>query len=116
MGDLSPHFSVNEFRDHRTGEIVGPDPNLIFVLERIRALSGRPLRIVSGYRSPETNRRVGGARYSQHLLGRAADIPEGMATVAQAVGAGAVGVGHHNGWAIHIDVRDGPPVTFADPA
>ena len=32
------------------------------------------LRILSGYRSPELNAAVGGARDSQHTLGQAADI------------------------------------------
>lgn len=109
MGDLSPHFSKREFADKRTGETVEIDPKLIVVLERIRALNGRPLIIVSGYRSPTTNRSVGGAKRSQHLFGRAADIPAGRATLAQAVRAGARGVGvDRNGWAVHVDVRPGP--------
>jgi uncharacterized protein YcbK (DUF882 family) len=114
MGDLSPHFSRWEFRDHRTGEVVGPDPKLIEVLERIRSGTGRPLSIVSGYRSPATNRSVGGARNSQHLVGRAADIASGRVTVLQAVRAGATGVGHCGGWVVHVDVRPDPPVTFED--
>lgn len=44
------------------------------VLEPIRALWGAPIYCVSGYRSPQHNARVGGARASQHMLGRAADI------------------------------------------
>lgn len=104
MGDLSPHFSTAEFRDRRTGE-VKVDPELVQRLEKLRALVGRPLRIVSGYRSPSTNKAVGGARYSQHLYGRAVDIPYGYATVPQAELAGFRGIGRRDRFAVHVDVR-----------
>ncbi len=112
VGDLSPHFSRAEFVDRRTGALEC-DPrelqHLVYHLERLRALCGdRPLRIVSGWRSVATNTAVGGARASQHLYGRAADIPEGYATPAEAVTAGFTGVGVLNGWATHVDVRPGP--------
>jgi uncharacterized protein YcbK (DUF882 family) len=113
VGDLSPHFSRSEFRDKRTGACVGPDRRLVDVLERIRALTGNPLVITSGYRSPTTNRAVGGAKLSQHLYGRAADIPAGRATVAQAAAAGAVGIGERDGWAVHVDVRPGGPARWS---
>lgn len=115
MGDLSPHFSRWEFRDHRTGELQGPDPELVQVLERIRAIRPGPLRIVSGYRTPATNRSVGGARQSQHLMGRAADIPSGRCTVEEAIRCGARGIGHCHGWVVHVDVRPArSPVIFLD--
>lgn len=105
MGDLSAHFSRREFADKRTGE-VQVEPALVEKLERLRTLCGsRPLRIISGYRSPSTNKAVGGAPRSQHLYGRAADIPYGYATVAQAREAGFTGIGDKGGYAIHVDVR-----------
>lgn len=109
MGDLSPHFSRHEFADRRTGQQAEISHQLVDVLERIRAISGKPLTIVSGYRSPATNAAVGGARHSQHLYGRAADIPPGRVRLEQARRAGAIGVGlDRNGWAVHVDVRPGP--------
>lgn len=104
MGDLSPHFSASEFRDHRTGA-VKVDPRLVQCLESLRSLVGRPLRIVSGYRTVATNRAVGGAPKSQHLYGKAADIPAGYATVHQAELAGFTGIGNRGQWAVHVDVR-----------
>jgi uncharacterized protein YcbK (DUF882 family) len=118
VGDLSAHFSRWEFVDHTTGGLVGPDPALIELLERIRASVGRPLRIVSGYRSPTHNRAVGGARRSYHLTGRAADFERGVVPVSVAVAAGAGGIGSCDGWAVHIDTRrsrsSGRPVIFRD--
>ena len=116
MGDLSPHFSRAEFRDRRSGQLVGPDAVLIERLERLRSLIGdRPIRIVSGYRSPASNRAVGGAPRSLHLSGRAADIPQGLARVADALEAGFTGIGHSGGWVVHVDVRDArTPVVFRD--
>lgn len=111
MGDLSEHFSRSEFRCRHCGRLVGPDPKLILVLERIRAGGSgptRPLRIRSGYRCPEHNRRVGGAKASQHLLGKAADIEPGRATLEQARAAGATGIGLSGRWAVHVDVRAQP--------
>ncbi len=112
VGDLSAHFSAWEFRDTRNGQLGVVDHRLVHVLEAIRAGNGRPLRIVSGWRSRATNAAVGGAMNSQHLAGRAADIPAGRATVDQAAAAGAVGIGSRGGWAVHVDVRPGGPARW----
>jgi uncharacterized protein YcbK (DUF882 family) len=112
VGDISPNFSLAEFRDRRNGSVGHIDHRLLEVLEAIRALEGRPLRVVSGWRSPATNKAVGGAPGSQHMRGRAADIPAGRATVTQAATAGAVGIGERAGWAVHVDTRPGPPARW----
>lgn len=116
MGDLSPHFSLREFSTCRSGECTGTlvDPHLVCVLEQLRSICGdRPLRIVSGYRCHPCNVRVGGADHSQHLVGRAADIPAGYATVAEAARAGFTGIGNKGAWAIHVDVRPGAPARWS---
>jgi uncharacterized protein YcbK (DUF882 family) len=112
MGDLSAHFSRSEFRCRHCSALVGPEPELVQVLERIRALSGAPLRILSGYRCPVHNRAVGGAIGSQHTHGTAADFAPGRATARQARDAGAIGVGSRGGWATHVDVRMGGPAEW----
>ena len=50
------------------------DSSLAALLQKIRDHFGRPVVITSGYRTAAHNRSVGGASYSQHLYGRAADI------------------------------------------
>lgn len=112
---LSPHFRREEF-DCKDGTRAKPSPELIRKLEVLRGLcGGRPLYIVSGFRTASWNARVGGARNSQHLHNRAADIPSGYATPEQALAAGFHGVGTRGGWVVHVDVRPTVrPVVFQD--
>ena len=44
------------------------------VLDPIRERFGQPIVVTSGYRSPELNKAIGGAKNSQHTFGQAADI------------------------------------------
>jgi uncharacterized protein YcbK (DUF882 family) len=114
VGDLSPHFSRSEFRCKHCGALVGPDAQLVDVLEYTRALTGRPLRVVSGYRCPTHNARVGGVPSSQHVHGTAADIPPGRLREDQARAFGATGIGLRGEWVVHVDVRSrkGPPAVW----
>ena len=43
-------------------------------LQVLRDHIKRPIRIISGYRSPKCNKRVRGAKKSQHMRAKAADI------------------------------------------
>ena len=45
-----------------------------WVLDPLREFLGKPIRVTSGYRHPELNRRIGGSKTSDHMYGRAADI------------------------------------------
>ena len=71
---LSPHFRVREFACHDGSDLLKVDTALVELLEKIRAGAGAPVTINSGYRTAAYNTQVGGARYSQHLQGTAADI------------------------------------------
>jgi uncharacterized protein YcbK (DUF882 family) len=85
-------------------------PSLVRVLKTIERKFGKKVVITSGYRSPSYNRRVRGARNSQHMYCAAADVivpgvPKfELASFARAMpGRGGVGTYCHTN-AIHIDV------------
>lgn len=52
------------------------------ILDPLRNFCGYPILINSGYRHPELNRLLGGAKNSQHMMGKAADIYAGLNTQA----------------------------------
>src|SRR3982751_3255641 len=111
MGDLSPHFSAHEFVcPHCHGGF--PRSNLLVLLEAIREWSGRPLKVISGYRCPIHNHAVNGAVRSQHVIGSACDLRVPGLTLERAWSFGAIGVGLRDGLAVHVDVRDGSRVTW----
>lgn len=60
------------------GEVVENIKALVrHVLDPARELLGRPIRVNSGYRSPQLNRILGGVGNSQHIKGEAADLYAG---------------------------------------
>jgi len=84
--------------------------------EFLRAVcGGKPIRVLSAYRTPEHNRRVGGAPNSEHVQGRALDLapPAGMHllafaevinTRAEARDSYIGGIGVYRSF-VHIDTR-----------
>ena len=74
---VSPNFQLSEYVTptvQRGDARAYVDAQLADHLQRIRSGLGRALVLNSAYRSPEHNRQVGGASYSRHLYGDAADI------------------------------------------
>jgi len=69
-------FSWSEFDspDIEGSGIANMDHDFVRILDKVREIYGRPIRINSGYRSIERNRLVGGAERSSHLYGVAADL------------------------------------------
>ena len=70
---ISENFKLREFECRCCGA-VKLDSELLRRLQAIRAETGRPLIINSGYRCLDYNRQVGGASESQHMEGKAADF------------------------------------------
>ena len=71
---LSRSFRAKEFACKDGTDPLFVDSELVQVLQAIRDHFGAPVVITSGYRTAAHNRAVGGAFYSQHQYGRAADI------------------------------------------
>ena len=114
---LAPDFKVQELRCRDGSDTVMVDEALTVVLQCIREHFGKPVTITSGYRTAVHNAAVGGAKSSQHLLGRAADIRvagvsvENVAAYAESlmpdwggVGRYPVKAGRATGW-VHVDTR-----------
>lgn len=120
----SPHLSWAELACHDAARTPYPERwrlsralRLAVEFERIRAVVGAPLVVASAYRTPEHNRAVGGARYSQHVQGYALDLvpPKGM-TVAALLGfvkavaseadSAIRGIGLYRTF-VHVDTRPG---------
>lgn len=105
-----------------TKEYVDNAIKLAKVWGEVREKFGSPLIITSGYRPPQVNRSIGGARHSQHLYFRALDMQpmNGDFTKLFAVlkasnftGLGdAVFMGRNKGF-FHADIRPGSRVIFS---
>tara|TARA_B100000809_G_C14786010_1_gene404784 strand:- start:112 stop:519 length:408 start_codon:yes stop_codon:yes gene_type:complete len=75
---LSKNFKKSEFRC-RDGKDVPSElmdnlRELVENLQIIRDHIDKPVRVISGYRTPKYNRKIGGARKSQHMKAKAADL------------------------------------------
>lgn len=111
-GRASDYFRFVEFASKGNGEIV-VDRLLVAQLEKLRVVTG-PIVVVSGYRDPVYNAKVGGAKNSQHLRGLAVD-PKfrrhvGLDEV-RALGLFS-GIGYRpakNNRVEHVDIRPGSP-------
>lgn len=112
-GTASAHFNFAEFACKCGGRYRGcrrivVSRDLLVGLEKLREQHYRTgLTIISGYRCPVHNRAVGGAPQSQHLTGRAADVPSRVRSDAvKTLGVfGGIGVTARTDTVAHVDTR-----------
>ena len=109
---LSEHFKVREFGCKDGSDPVFIDTELVDILEQIRVHFEKPVNITSAFRTAKHNASCGGAKFSQHLYGKAADIRisgvsvDALADYAEKLLGNSGGVGRYyvDGF-VHVDVR-----------
>lgn len=107
---LSRHFKVREFRCKDGSDPIFISPDLVDALEAVRLWAKAPVVITSAFRTAQHNARSGGAKYSQHLYGLAADItvkgktPMEVARFLETVLPRSGGIGLYQSF-VHVDVR-----------
>lgn len=118
MAKLTKNFSLEEFKCKDGSDI----PNNVLSnitelaknLQVLRDSINKSISITSGYRSPEHNAKIKGAKNSQHVKGTAADIkvvgmtPKEVALVIEGlIESGKMkqgGIGIYPSW-VHYDIR-----------
>ena len=74
LGELTKSGSHPEVYNIPSHEAIANMKRLCQWLEVLRERAGTPIRINSGYRSPQLNKKIGGVANSNHLTGCAVDI------------------------------------------
>lgn len=109
---ISKNFRVREFACKDGSDPIFIDDELVSVLQQIRDHFGKAVTITSAFRTASYNasKKVGGAKYSQHLYGKAADIKVSgvaanvVADFAETLMPSTGGVGRYSTFT-HVDVR-----------
>lgn len=108
---VAEHFRVKEFACKDGTPIVFIDDYLAILLDIARNEIGKPITITSGYRTVLHNAKVGGAKYSFHTRGMAADIkadgvkPKELAKVLDRIVPNSCGIIVYDNW-VHFDTRN----------
>ena len=107
---ISKNFRVREFRCQDGSDVVFVESDLVDILQKIRDHFGKAVTINSAFRTFSHNKKVGGATYSQHLYGTAADIKVSgvaasvVADFAETLMPSTGGIGRYSTFT-HVDVR-----------
>lgn len=108
---LSKNFRLKEFACKDGSDVVFVSSELVTVLQCIRDHFKKPVIINSAYRTPVYNKNVGGATYSQHCYGTAADVriadvsPVEIAKYVETLMPNKGGIGTYASF-VHVDVRE----------
>lgn len=107
---ISKNFRVREFRCQDGSDVVFIESDLVDILQKIRDHFGKAVTITSAFRTASHNKKVGGATYSQHCYGKAADIkvsgvaPSKVAEYVETLMPNTGGIGRYSTFT-HVDVR-----------
>ena len=107
---ISKNFRVREFRCQDDTDPIFIDSGLVDVLQKVRDHFGKAVTITSAFRTASHNKKVGGATYSQHCYGKAADIkvsgvaPSKVAEYVETLMPNTGGIGRYSTFT-HVDVR-----------
>ena len=107
---LSKNFTVKEFACSDGTDTVFISLALVNLLQKIRDYFGKAVIINSAYRTEAHNKSIGGATYSQHKYGLAADIhingvtPKEIAAYVETLMPSSGGIGIYKSF-VHVDVR-----------
>lgn len=107
---LSKNFTVKEFACSDGTDTVFISLTLVNLLQKIRNHFGNAVIINSAYRTEAHNKSIGGATYSQHKYGLAADIhingvtPKEIAAYVETLMPSSGGIGIYKSF-VHVDVR-----------
>lgn len=107
---ISKNFRVREFACKDGSDPIFIDDELVGVLQQIRDHFGKAVTITSAFRTASHNKKVGGATYSQHLYGTAADIKvsgvaaSAVADYVETLMPNTGGIGRYSTFT-HVDVR-----------
>ena len=108
---VAANFTLGELMQLWKGPYGAYQVHMVEKLQQLREATGGALYINSGYRSPKYNKSVGGANYSRHMFGDAADMRSGAVSLnslksrCQAMGADYIGMYTNH---IHCDWRHAP--------
>jgi uncharacterized protein YcbK (DUF882 family) len=115
---LTTNFNLSEFNKHNFAlneTVLRNIQALANNLQVLRDEVKKPIKITSGYRSPEHNAKVGGVKSSKHITGEAADFKiagmtpkEVAAVIEKLIAAGKMeegGIGIYSTW-VHYDHRN----------
>lgn len=107
---LTKNFQVKEFACSDGTDTIFISSLLVSVLQNVRDHYGKAVHINSAYRTESHNKKIGGAAYSQHKYGIAADIhidgvkPKDLAAYIETLIPTSGGIGIYSSF-VHVDVR-----------